>query len=91
MSKLEVAEKMVGVLLDHARQCDVDLEGVNRHNFNIELDDRFGDGGEARCEHFADIGWEYAGQFGVIGSDAFEDAQSEVLSEALVLLEKVYE
>lgn len=86
ITKEATARKMVEALKDEARKQDVDLTGVNGENFNTELDKRFGDGGEARCEHFCDHGWEYSGQFGRIGSDGFDEAQSEVVEAALVLL-----
>lgn len=87
MNVEHIAEKMVDNLSDHAEKCGVELNGINRHNFNTELDDRFNDGGEARCEYFADLGWEYAQEFGEFGSDDSETALWRVLSSALELLE----
>jgi len=82
----EIAEKMCLVLIEEAKRCDVDLTGVDAGNFNSELDRRFGDGGEARCEHFADIAWEYSQQFGKVESKGFEEAQWRAITAALKLL-----
>jgi len=86
ISKTAAAHQMVDGLVKHAQLCGVSLEGVTLQNFNHELDQRFDDGGVARCEHFMDLAWDYSGQFGNLGSDAFEAAQWEAAETAFEIL-----
>ncbi len=88
MTKEQAAEKMVEALRAEAARQEVDLSTVTAKNFNSELDKLFGDGGQARCEHFADHGWEYSLQFGKFGSNRFQNAQAEAVEAALELLVK---
>ena len=75
----ETVLRMVAALEDEADHCEVDLAGaVELH----DLDKLFGDGGEARCEHFCDVAWEYALQFGEFAGTEFENAQSRCVSRA---------
>ena len=87
----EIATRMVDILEDHAKRCEVDLHGVTKDNFNCELDERFQDGGVARCEYFSDISWDYCAQFGEFRDDMmgpWHDAHGRALRAALKLLEK---
>jgi len=84
----DVARKMVDSLYSEAEDQGVDLHGLTINNFNTFLDDAFNDGGETRCEHFTDIGWEYSSQFGPLESRGFEEAQWKVLAEAFRLIAK---
>lgn len=74
----QVAETMADSLLEEAERQGVPLEslqGLSKDNFNSLLDDVFQDGGEARCERFTDLGWEYSLQFGALESTAQSNAQ----------------
>lgn len=81
----DIADRMVRNLIDHAKWEEVDITKITDIH---ELDDVFRDGGEVRCEQFADIAWEYSNQFGKFGTTAWENAQATAVSAALKLLKK---
>jgi hypothetical protein len=85
ITQKETVDKMVQTLLDRANAKGITLPPVNDVN---ELDDIFNDGGEARCEHFADIAWDYALQFGKFESDKFDAAQWSCIENAITKLNK---
>lgn len=90
----KVAEKMCDSLIGHAKANGVSLDGINDFPTLHELDDRFHDGGEARCEQFTDIGWEFASEYGTfkeVPDDEWEWAQSEVTETALGMLPERWE
>ncbi len=89
----DVAEKMCKSLIEHALVKGVDLDGIDWNTLN-HLDGRFGDGGEARCERFTDLGWEFASEYGTFEEgpdDEWEWAQEEVITKALELLPERWE
>jgi len=80
----ETAMYMADRLIDKARLENVDLQGIKPDiSFNGFLDDAFQDGGEVRCEHFADLAWTYAGQFGPLESEGFEQARWDCIIAAI--------
>jgi hypothetical protein len=96
MSKLHTTQKeavndMVNELNYYAEQSGIDLTNKIPDDVN-DLDNIFNDGGMARCEHFSDIGWTYALQFGVIedyGVDGgFEDRLWSCIDLAIKKLQK---
>jgi hypothetical protein len=90
ITKEQTVTAMVASLERAAKQARVSLKGVTRENFNSELDDRFHDGGEARCEQFGDLTWAYATQFGAFDSQEWEDARWECFEAAFVIIEARY-
>lgn len=79
----ETVEAMADSLIETARDRGVDLSDLTYQNFNTLLDDRFDDGGEARCEQFTDLGWDYAFQFGQMDSDGFDNAHHKCIEAAI--------
>jgi hypothetical protein len=86
ISLTATAERMVDSLIEAAEQAGVDLSGITEQNFNAELDSRFNDGGEARCERFTDLAWEYSAQHGPLDSAEWDRAQWDAIKAALALL-----
>ena len=82
----DVVDEMVESLREAAEREGVDVEDIrdlfSRRDVN-GLDDLFNDGGEVRCEHFADLAWDYAGDFGDMDSSEFSDAQGSAIEEAM--------
>lgn len=82
----QVVEDMVESLKEKAEIEGVSIEDI-RELFEEkrinELDELFRDGGEARCDHFTDIGMEYALEFGEIESEGFDNAFYEVVEKAM--------
>lgn len=84
----QIAERMADSILDYARHNNVSLNGVTVENFNSFFDDAFDDGGEARCESFCDLGWEYAQQFGKFEDENWSKAQWRAVKAGLKALIK---
>ena len=83
MTKFEAASRMAHSLLRQAQIHSVDLSGLTIKNFNNYLDDAFNDGGETRCEKFADLAGSYSNHFGPIDSDERERATWECIELAI--------
>lgn len=79
----DTVDRMVASLKEVAEQNNVSLEGIRISNFNTFLDDAFNDGGEVRCERFADLAWDYAFQFGELESIQFMNAQWKCILKAI--------
>lgn len=90
ISLKETVIEMVESLEQAADDFDVSLKGINRNNFNEELDGRFEDGGEVRCERFTDVAIDYGCQYGELESDPFREAQFEAIDGAFDIIEKKY-
>ncbi|GAB6427850.1 hypothetical protein bcgnr5372_38220 [Bacillus luti] len=86
----ETTNKMITSLEKAAEKHNVSLAGITLNNFNSFLDDLFNDGGDIRCEQFADLSWSYAKQYGKFPGDAFMNANARAVEEAVKILEKKY-
>ncbi len=94
----DTARKMVNSIMSWSDDVQkLSLYTITRQNRSDQywvdnvlagFDSAFNDGGVARCEYFADLGWEYSSQFGLIESPGFEQAQDKVLTLAVELLAK---
>lgn len=71
----DAIESMIAALESELDQRDIAYATVAAVDNVNSIDDVTDHCGEVRCEHFADLAWEYAGQFGEFGSDDFEKAQ----------------
>lgn len=82
----ETAFEMIDSLKYEAKQHDVDENDIRKlfkdQNVN-DLDLLFNDGGEVRCEHFGDLAWDYASQFGKFESTNFENARWKAMKLAM--------
>jgi hypothetical protein len=82
----ETVEEMIISLKYEALDNDVKEEDIRilfaDKDIN-SLDDLFLDGGEIRCEHFSDLAWDYAFQFGTLESEGFSNAHWEALELAM--------
>jgi hypothetical protein len=79
----DTVQEMADSLIEYAEHNEVSLEGLTIDNFNTLLDDRFDDGGYARCEKFTDLAWPYSFQFGEIESNAQSNAQWKCIKAAI--------
>jgi len=84
----ETADRMADSLIDKAASANKSLAGISVDNFNTFLDNLFKDGGEIRCENFADLAWDYSLQFGELGSDNFDNAQWRCIRSAIIQVRK---
>jgi hypothetical protein len=87
-----IAEMIEG-LESWAQEKEIDLTNKIPDNVN-NLDELFQDGGEARCEHFTDLAWGYALQFGEIddykNDNGFESHRNICIDKAMKKLQKKY-
>lgn len=88
ITKQETVNQMVDSLMNQADLHSVSLKGMTIENFNSFLDDLFSDGGEVRCEKFADLAMEYAFQFGEIESAPFMEKQWSCIESAIKIIAK---
>jgi hypothetical protein len=83
MTKERAVNHMVESLTQAAKDQGVSLEGLTYENFNLFLDRAFKDGGETRCDRFADLAWPYAIMGTTFASNHFEEKQHECIKEAI--------
>lgn len=83
VDKHSTVMKMADSLMDAAIRQEVSLKGITKGNFNTFLDDLFKDGGEVRCEKFADLAFDYSLQFGELETTLFDRAQWECIVDAI--------
>ena len=82
------AERMITALEKRLKEEGAELNDLdfsspeNLHTSIDEIDPT----GQIRCEDFMDHSWEYAGQFGELEDDEFEDAQWRCLEVATQIL-----
>lgn len=86
----ETVEEMVDSLEQVSEEYVVTLEGINRNNYEEEIDNRFDISGEVRCERFTDIAIDYSFQYGGLETESFRDAQAEAIKKACDIIEKRY-
>lgn len=84
----QTIEDMADSLMAHAEFEEKDLSGLTTDNFNTFLDDLFEDGGETRCERFADLAWEYSLRFGTLESLGQSNAQWKCIEAAILEIQK---
>jgi hypothetical protein len=93
IKKQETVDKMVNEIIDYASRKDIELWDNIPFDVN-DFDILFNDGGEARCEHFTDLAWDYAFQFGVIddydNKNGFEAHRWRCVESAMKILQKEY-
>jgi hypothetical protein len=65
MNKNNTVLNMVSALEEYAESKGVSLKDKIPDYVN-KFDDLFVDGGEGRCEHFVDLSFDYAQNFGII-------------------------
>jgi hypothetical protein len=94
ITKKETIQIMLNAIVEEAERQNVNLSELDfdKENYQIvdALDDLFGDGGEARCEHFCDLAWKYALQFGEFADDKFEEKIWECIESAIDILKKKF-
>ena len=84
----QTAERMITALEKRLKEEGAELNDLdfsspeNLHTSIDEIDPT----GQIRCEDFMDHSWEYAGQFGELEDDEFEDAQWRCLEVATQIL-----
>lgn len=81
----EVVDRMVKALKVEAKRAGVAESAVRealQEDINY-LDDVFNDGGVARCEHFVDLGMDFASKYGSINSSLFDDVLWDLIEEAI--------
>lgn len=86
----ETVEEMVDSIEQASDEYVITLEGINRNNYEEELDNRFDLSGGVRCERFTDIAIDYSCQYGELESDSFRDAQAEAIKKSCDIIEKRY-
>jgi len=91
MNHKDTVSDMVSALEDYAEALGVSLPNAIPDDVN-ELDELFQDGGEGRCEHFTDLTWEYASQFGTMedydNPDGFQAHVWKCITPAIKKLQK---
>jgi hypothetical protein len=89
--KSDTVKEMVNAIQEYATNKGIDLTNKIPDDVN-RFDDVFQDGGEGRCEHFVDLTWGYASQFGEMedyGKDGgFEDHVWLCIDSAMKKLQK---
>ena len=92
-TKKNAVDDMIYGLEEYAYNENVLLKNNIPDDVN-NFDDLFKDGGEGRCEHFTDLGWTYALQFGEIEDydkeNGFETHLWSCINTAMKKLQKKY-
>lgn len=81
----EVVDRMVTALKAEAKRAGVaegDVRKALKEDINY-VDDVFNDRGVARCEHFVDLGMDFASEYGSINSSLFDDVLWDLVEEAI--------
>lgn len=93
MNKTQTIKDMIFQIEEYAKDKNISLENNIPNNVN-EFDDLFKDGGEGRCEHFADLSWEYASNFGKMedydNSKGFRAHSCDCIEKAMIKLQNKY-